>query len=88
MIVFNERSLHRTLTSFSSYYHCWRTHLSLGKDAPQGRRTQTSDEGTVVEIRKSVVCIITTNARLPDQSITTDREPFDRSCLGAAYADR
>jgi len=36
LIVLNERSLHRTLTSFNSYYHNWRTHLSLGKDAPQG----------------------------------------------------
>ena len=52
MIVFNERSLHRTLTSFTSYYHCWRTHLSLGKDAPQCRRTQTPDEGSVVEFRE------------------------------------
>jgi transposase InsO family protein len=52
MIVFNKRSLHPTLTSFSSYYHCWRTHLSLGKDAPQCRRTQTPDEGTVFEFRE------------------------------------
>ena len=52
VIVLNERTLHRTLTSFSSYYHTWRTHLSLCKDAPQGRRTQTADEGTVVEIRE------------------------------------
>jgi putative transposase len=52
LIVLNQRSLHRTLTSFSSYYHNWRTHLSLGKDAPEGRRTQTADEGSVVEIRE------------------------------------
>jgi putative transposase len=52
LIVFNERSLHRMLTSFSSYYHNWRTHLSLGKDAPQGRRTKTPDEGTVIEIQE------------------------------------
>ena len=26
--------------------------LSLGKDAPQGRRTQTPDEGKVIEIRE------------------------------------
>lgn len=30
----------------------WRTHLSLGKDAPQGRRTQTPDEGKVIEIQE------------------------------------
>jgi len=52
VIVFNERSLERTLVSFSSYYHNWRTHLSLGKDAPMGRRTQTPDEGKVIEIRE------------------------------------
>ena len=52
MIVFNERSLQRTLTSFRSYYHNWRTHLSLGKDAPQSRRAQALDEGAVVEIRE------------------------------------
>ena len=52
VIVINERSLKQTLKSFSSYYHRWRTHLSLGKDAPQGRRTQTPDEGTVIEIRE------------------------------------
>lgn len=51
MIVFNERSLHQTLTSFSPYYHNSRTHLSLGKDTPHCRRTQNRDEGTVVEIR-------------------------------------
>jgi putative transposase len=51
IIVFGERSLHRTLASYTGYYHSWRTHLSLGKDAPQFRRTQASGEGKVVEIR-------------------------------------
>jgi len=52
MIVFGERSLQRALASYVSYYHSWRTRLSLGKDAPQFRRTQTSAEGKVVEIRE------------------------------------
>src|SRR4051794_35605093 len=52
VIVFNERSLRRALTSYVSYYHSWRTHLSLGKDAPQFRRTQACAEGKVVEIRE------------------------------------
>ena len=52
MIVFSERSLHRTLTEYASYYHTWRTHLSLGKDTPQSRRTQVPTEGNVVEIRE------------------------------------
>jgi transposase InsO family protein len=52
MIVFGERSLHRTLSLYASYYHNWRTHLALGKDAPQSRRTQVPTEGNVVEIRE------------------------------------
>jgi putative transposase len=41
VIVFNEGSLHRTLTSFSSYFHNWRTHLSLGKDAARPADTNS-----------------------------------------------
>jgi transposase InsO family protein len=52
IIIFGERSLRRALASYASYYHSWRTHLSLGKDAPQFRRTQPSAEGQVVEIRE------------------------------------
>ena len=52
VIVFGERTLHRTLASYASYYHDWRTHLSLGKDAPKSRRIQASAEGKVVEIRE------------------------------------
>src|SRR3982751_296432 len=40
VIVFSEGSLRRTLIAYSAYYHDWRTHLALGKDAPQPRRTQ------------------------------------------------
>ena len=32
--------LRRTLTAYFTYYHQWRTHLSLGKDTPQLRRRQ------------------------------------------------
>jgi transposase InsO family protein len=49
VIVFSERSLRRTLRSYCAYYHQWRTHLSLGKDAPQHRRTQLPAEGRVIE---------------------------------------
>jgi putative transposase len=52
VIVFGERSLRRALASYVSYYHSRRTHLSLGKDAPQFRRAQACAEGTVVEIRE------------------------------------
>ena len=54
MIVFGERSLHRALTAYAGYYHSWRTHLSLGKAAPECRRTQDSDEGKVVEFLELV----------------------------------
>jgi hypothetical protein len=50
--IFGERSLHRALASYLSYYHSWRTHLSLGKDAPQFRRTHPPAEGKVVAIRE------------------------------------
>ena len=52
IIVFGERSLYRTLASYASYYHNWRTHLSPGKDALQSRRIQASEDGKVVEIRE------------------------------------
>jgi len=42
VIVCRECSLHRTLTAYRGYYHRWRTHLSLGKDAPQSRSIQPS----------------------------------------------
>ena len=52
IIVSGERSLPRALASYTFYYHNWRTHLSLGKDAPRWRRTQSSAKGQVVEIRE------------------------------------
>jgi putative transposase len=50
VIVLSERSLRRTLTAYFTYYHHWRTRLSLDKDAPQSRRTQGPAEGQVIEI--------------------------------------
>jgi hypothetical protein len=52
VIVFGERSLHRTLTAYCAYYQRWRTHLSLGKDVPLSRRIQPPAEGAVVELRE------------------------------------
>jgi transposase InsO family protein len=71
VIVFGESSLHRTLTSYFAYYHGWRTHLSLAKDAPQARRIQATAEGEVAEIREVGVCTIITNAEQPDNAIRT-----------------
>jgi putative transposase len=50
VVVFSENSLRRTLSAYGGYYHNWRTHLSLGKDAPEARRVQPVSEGKVVEI--------------------------------------
>jgi hypothetical protein len=48
MLVFDEAHLRRILRSYAAYYNDIRTHLSLGKDAPLGRRVQRS--GTIVAI--------------------------------------
>ena len=50
IIVFSEHSLRRTLSAYCGYYHNWRTHLSLDKDAPEARRVQPLSEGKVVEM--------------------------------------
>src|SRR5205807_81063 len=52
IIVVDERSLVRTLTRYCSYYHSWRTHLLLDKDAPDRRRSQAQTEGQVIEFRE------------------------------------
>jgi transposase InsO family protein len=54
VIVFDELSLQHTLSAYALYYHKWRTHLALGKDTPDSRRTQAVAEGKVVEIRDVV----------------------------------
>ena len=50
VIVFNEASLYRHLTSFLAYYHESRTHLSLGKDAPEARGVQPPEQGRIIAI--------------------------------------
>jgi putative transposase len=49
VIVFNEASLRRILTVYIGYYHRSRTHLSLGKDAPDPRPVhRPAQQGTRV----------------------------------------
>jgi putative transposase len=48
MIVLNERYLRRILVSYFDYYHRSRTHLSLGKDTPEGRSVQPHGIGRIV----------------------------------------
>ena len=50
VIVFQQRSLRRTLRSYFDYYHRSRTHLSLGKDAPEPRAIQPPEIGPVVAL--------------------------------------
>jgi putative transposase len=50
LIIFNESSLKRMLTSYFEYYEHSRTHLSLEKDPPTSRAVQGSDSGRVVEL--------------------------------------
>lgn len=49
VIVLSEASLRRIVVSYFAYYHEWRTHLSLDKDAPESRPIQRSQQGPVVE---------------------------------------
>ena len=37
VIVLNDRHLTQIPTGSFECYHCWRTHLSLGMDAPESR---------------------------------------------------
>ena len=50
VIVFQESSLRRILTSYFEYYHRSRTHLSLGKDSPEPRAIQPAEMGRVVAV--------------------------------------
>ena len=50
VIIFNERSLKRILHSYADYYHNFRTHLSLDKDAPATRQLQPPEMGRVIEM--------------------------------------
>jgi len=59
--VLNDRHLKRVLTSYFNYYHCWRTHLSLGMDSPESRSAQSPVLGKEEHNQKSVAYIIITN---------------------------
>jgi len=48
VLVLSQGHLHRLVQSYLAYYHDWRTHLSLNKDAPEPRRVQSSGEGKIV----------------------------------------
>ena len=50
LIVLGEQHLRRILKSYFSYYHRSRTHLSLGKDAPEPRSIRAPAMGKIVEL--------------------------------------
>jgi hypothetical protein len=50
VVVLDERHLRRILTAYFSYYHRARTHLSLEKDAPDGRLIERPEAGRVVQL--------------------------------------
>ena len=47
VLVLSERHLRRILTAYFAYYHCARTHLSLDKDAPDGRPIEPAERGRI-----------------------------------------
>ena len=49
VVVLNARQLKRILASYFSYYHRWRTHLSLEMDSPNSRPAQLPRLGNVVQ---------------------------------------
>jgi transposase InsO family protein len=50
VLVLSEPHLRRTLTRYFAYYHRARTHLSLDKDAPDGRPVEPPELGPVTPI--------------------------------------
>ena len=42
--------LRRLLTAYFAYYHRARTHLSLDKDAPNGRPIEPPERGAIIAI--------------------------------------
>ena len=48
VVVLGEQHLRRILTAYFAYYHLARTHLSLAKDAPEGRPIDPPGLGRVI----------------------------------------
>ena len=47
LVILNTTHLHRILRSYLIYYNKSRTHLSLNKDAPEGRGKESPDIGRI-----------------------------------------
>jgi len=69
VIVWNERSLRRTLRVYLDLYHRWRTHLALDKDAPEPRITQSPKHGGASSAHTSTGSTTMTNAAPLDRRV-------------------
>ncbi|MGB5774050.1 MAG: integrase core domain-containing protein [Sedimenticolaceae bacterium] len=49
VIMLNEWHVKKLISSYLDYYHPWRTHQSLDRDAPKGRPVRAAEPGNVVE---------------------------------------
>jgi transposase InsO family protein len=52
VVVLNDPHLKRILASYFTYYHRWRTHLSLEMDSPESRSVQSPALGKVVQFQE------------------------------------
>jgi len=50
VVILGESHLRRILACYFDYYHKYRTHLSLEKDAPEPRAIQDANLGEVIEV--------------------------------------
>ena len=50
IIILHKRHLKRVLSNYFSYYHVWRTHLSLNMDCPQTRPVALPEVGEAIAI--------------------------------------
>jgi transposase InsO family protein len=57
VVVMNESSLRRHMASYLDYYHGSRSHLSLGKDSPDGRAVEPPELGRI-----KIVCFFPVGA--------------------------
>jgi hypothetical protein len=62
VVVLGEQHLRRLLTAYFAYYHRARTHLSLEKDAPDGRPVEPPELGVIIPIPEWAACITATFA--------------------------
>jgi putative transposase len=83
VIVFNERHLKRLLSSYLDYYHPWRTHRTLGQDAPDGRPVRTAEPAMLSNFQSFTGFTMSIFRKLREFSGTTDCVPSSRGRIRA-----